>query len=89
MKKALRLGIESADIEESGEFRWQEIEDGVASIRIFAGRNETGRLVEHDVERWSTAHQLALHLHVIALGRLSAEVGADPAVDRDSPSAIN
>ncbi len=80
-QQALGLRVEPADIEKLGKFPRQQIEDGVARVRIAARRNETRRFVQHDGERWIDMKKSSIDLHMIALGRLRAEVGADFSVN--------
>lgn len=84
-EEAFGLRIEPADIEETGKAWRQEVKDRVAGVRIAAGRDETGGFVQHDIEPARIAtQQFAIHLHVIALGRLRAKIGADAAIDGDA-----
>lgn len=84
-KEAFRLGVEPPDIEETRQMRRQEIEDGIAGVRIASCRNETGRLMQHDVQTALAVDQFATHFDVVAFRGLRAEVGADPAVDGHAP----
>jgi hypothetical protein len=61
----------------------QEIEDGIARMRIAAGGNKTSRLMQHDVEAALTVNEFAVNFDVVALVRLDAEIGADPPVNRN------
>lgn len=83
--QAFGLRVETTDTEEPGEFPWQKIENGVASMHIFSGRNETGRFMQYDRHQRIDVNKFAIHFHVIARGRLRAEVRADFAVDGDAP----
>ena len=82
-EKAFGLRIESADIEKARQMRRQKIEDGVARAGIAARRNETGGLMQNDVEPALAVHHFAVDFDVIAFLWLRAEIRADPAVDRD------
>ena len=84
--EAFGLGIETANVEETGEFSRQNIEDRVASVRIFSRRDEARRLVQHDGEHWSGMNQFPVRFDMIARGRLRAEIGADFAIDSDAAS---
>ncbi len=75
------LRVEPPDIEEPWEMRGQQIENGIARVRIFSGRNESGRLVQHEVEPLLRSHHFAADLDVIGLVRLRAEIGHDATVD--------
>jgi hypothetical protein len=82
--KTFGLRIETANIEETGKFSGQKIEDGVASMHIFSRRGEARRLMQHDGKQWSGMNQFAVHFDMIARGWLRAEISADLAVDRDA-----
>ena len=84
-KKPFGLRVKPANIEEPRKLGRQEIENRIARIGIGAGGNETGRLVQNDVEVALAVYQFAPNFDVIALCRLRAEIGADAAVDRDAP----
>ena len=79
--EAFALRVKTADIEESGKFFGQKVEDGVASVHILSRRDEARRLVQQDGEQWFGMNKLAIHFHVVARTRLCAEVRADLAVD--------
>src|ERR1700693_4196852 len=65
--QAFGLRIEPAHIEKTGKFRWQKIKDNVARMRIASGRNETGGLVQNNVQaRKLFGDEFAIHLHVVA-----------------------
>ena len=83
--EAFGLGIETANVEETGEFSGQKIEDRVASVRIFSRRDEARRLVQHDGEQWSGMNRFPVHFDMIARGRVRTEIGADFAVNNDTP----
>lgn len=83
-EKAFGLGVEPTDIEEPREMRRQEIEDGIARVRIAPRRNKTGRFMQHDVEPALAVHQFAIDFYMVALAGLNAEIGADLAVDRNA-----
>jgi hypothetical protein len=84
-EQAFRLSIETADVEESRQMRREKIEDGVPRVRIAPSRNETGRLVQHDVEPPLAVNEFAIDFDVIALRGLDAEVGANSAVNGHAP----
>ena len=50
-EKSFSLGVEPADIEKAREFRRKQIEDRVARMRIAAGGDEAGRLVQQKIEQ--------------------------------------
>ena len=83
-EEAFGLGVEAADVEKTRQMRRQQIEDGVARVRIAPGRNKSGRLMQHDVEPALAVDEFAGDFDVIALAWLGAEVGADLAIDRDA-----
>lgn len=83
-KQAFGLGIESANVEEPGKFCRQEIENSVASVRIFSCRNETGGFVQYDGKRWVGMEHFPIHFHVVARRRLRTEVCADLAINGDA-----
>jgi hypothetical protein len=82
--QAFGLRVETTDAEEPGKFSWQKIENGVASMHIFSGRNEPRRFVQHDRKRWINMNKFAVDFYVIAHARLCTEVRAKAAVDRDA-----
>jgi hypothetical protein len=55
-------------------------------VRIGLGRDETSRLIHHDVQRPFDVEELPVHFYVIARGRLRAEVRANAPIDRDASS---
>jgi hypothetical protein len=63
---------------------WEKIEDGISRLRIASRGNETGRLVQHDVETALAMDKFAVNFYVVALRRLHAEVGANATVDHDA-----
>ena len=85
--QAFGLRVETTDAEEPGKFLWQKIENGVARMHIFSGRNEPRRFVQHDRQRRINMNKFAVHFYVISRGRLRAEVRANAAVDRDASSS--
>ena len=85
-EETFALRIEPADVEKSRKFRREQIEDGIARVRIAFGRNKTGRLVQ-DNRQWKIdMNELAIHFHVIARGRLRTEIRARFSVDGDATS---
>ena len=83
-KKTFGLGVEPADVEQPRQMRREEIVNGVARIRVAPGRNESGRLMQHDVEALLPMNEFAVDFDVVAVGRLRAEIGADAAVNGDA-----
>ena len=83
-EQAFGLRIEPADVEETGKFCRQKIENSVASIQVFSCRNETGGFMQHDGERWVGMEHFAIHFHVVARSWLRAEICADQAIDGDA-----
>jgi len=83
-EQPFRLGIEPADIEESRQMGWQQVENRVPRIWIAPCRNKTRRLVQDDVESALTVDQFAVDFDVVALTGLDAEISADLAVDRNA-----
>jgi len=82
-EKSFRLGVEAADIKKARKFWRQKIEDGVARIGIGTRGNKAGRLVKDQVKRAFAANELAADFDMVLGGWLSAEVGANPAIDRN------
>ena len=86
-EQAFGLGIKPAHIEKTRKFRRQKIKDKVARMRIASGRNETGGLVQNDVQpRKLSGDEFAIHFHVVALAGSRAEVRARLPVNRDAPA---
>ena len=84
-QQAFGLRIEPADIEKTREFRRQKIKDNVARMRITSGRNETGGLVQNNIQpRKLSGDEFAIHFHVVAYRRLRTEIRAALSVDGDS-----
>src|SRR6266550_3097432 len=81
-KKAFRLGIQPADVEEARQMRRKQVENGVARIWVTSRRNKTSRLMQHDIEPALAVDEFAVDFDVVAVSRLRAEIGADLAVDR-------
>jgi len=52
-------------------------------VRIFPGRNESSGLVQHNGQWRRDVNEFAIHLDVVALAGLGAEVSAGFAVDSD------
>ena len=84
-KQPFGLGVEPADVEEARQMRREKIEDGVARVGIGSRRNETGRLMQHDVEPALAVDEFAVDFDVVALRWLRAEVGANAAIDGHAP----
>ncbi len=61
--------------------RRQELEDGVARVGVAPGRNEPGRLMQHDVEALLAVNEFAVDFDVVALAWLRTEIGANAAVN--------
>jgi hypothetical protein len=80
------LRIEAADIEETRKLRGKEIENRVARVGIASRRDKPAWLVHHDVQRRFCVDEFPIHFHVIARGRLCAEVCANVTIDRDASS---
>src|SRR2546421_9259045 len=84
-KQSFGLRVEPADVEQAWQMRREQIEDRIARIRIGSRRNETGRLMQHDVEPALAVDKFAIDFDVVALRGLRAEVGANAAVDNHAP----
>ena len=82
-KKAFGLGVEPANVEKPRQMRREQVEDGIARVRIASGGDESGRLMEHEVEPALGVDQFAIDLDVVAVAGVDAEIGADLAVDRN------
>jgi hypothetical protein len=83
-KQTFSLSIETTDVEKAGKFPWKQIEDCIACVRIFPGRNEPGGFVQHDGESGSGTNKFGVDFDVVVRARLSAEVCADLTVDGDT-----
>ena len=84
-QQAFTLRVEPADVEKPRHLRRQQIEDGVARVGIAPSRDVTHRLMQQNVEPLLRSDHFAPDFDVIAFRRLDAEVGADAAVDGDTP----
>ena len=62
------------------------MEDRIARVRIAFRGDEAGRLVDHDVHGPIDLNEFAIHLDMIPVGRLRAEVSAQSAVDGNAAS---
>jgi hypothetical protein len=83
-KQTFSLRVETTDIEKAGKFPWKQIEDFIARVRIFPGRNESGGFVQHDGKSGSGTNKFAVDFDVVVCGWLCAEVCADLTVDGDT-----
>src|SRR5712692_7308119 len=83
-EKAFALRIEPANVEKARKFPRKQIENDVTRVRIAFGRNKTGRLVQDNREWKIDMDEFAVHFHVIARGRLRAEIRAWFSVDGDA-----
>jgi hypothetical protein len=83
-KQTFSLSIETTDVEKAGKFPWKQIEDCIARVRIFPGRNEPGGFVQHDRESGSGTNKFGVDFDVVVCGWLCAEVCADLTVDGDT-----
>src|SRR5438105_1553211 len=83
-QQTFSLRVETTDVEEAGKFWWKQIEDCIACVRIFPGRNESGGFVQHDGKSGSGTNKFAADFDVVVRGWLCAEVCADLAVDGDA-----
>jgi len=83
-EQTFSLRVETTDVEKAGKFPWKQIEDCIACVRIFPGRNEPGGFVQHDGESGSGTNKFGVDFDVVVRARLSAEVCADFAVDSDA-----
>jgi hypothetical protein len=83
-KQTFSLSIETTDVEKAGKFPWKQIEDCIARVWIFPGRNESGGFVQHDGESGSGTNKFGVDFDVVVRARLSAEVCADSTVDSDA-----
>src|SRR4051812_18334347 len=83
-KKTFGLGIQPPDVEQPRQMRREQIENRIARVRILSGRNESGRLMQHDVETLFPVDHFAVDLDVVAVAWLNAKIGADAAVNRDA-----
>jgi len=82
-KQTLALSVEAPDVEQPRKFCGQQIKNTIAHARVSSGRNESSGLVQHDGEGWRDANKFAVHLDVVALAGLRAEVSAGFPVDSD------
>jgi hypothetical protein len=83
-KQTFSLRVETTDVEKAGKFWWKQIEDCIARVRIFPGRNESGGFVQHDGESGSGTNKFGVDFDVVVRGWLCAEVCADLTVDSDA-----
>lgn len=83
-KQTFGLCVEATDVEKFIKFGRQQVEDGIARMRIASGGNESGRFVKNDCCGGLNMHEPAVHLYVIARPGLSAEIGTNLAVNGDS-----
>ncbi len=83
-EQTFSLRVETTDVEKAGKFWWKQIEDCIARVRIFPGRNESGGFVQHDGKSGSGTNKFAVDLDVLVRGWLCAEVCADLTVDSDA-----
>jgi len=83
-KQTFSLSIETTDVEEAGKFPRKQIEDCIARVRIFPGRNEPGGFVQHDGKSGSGPNKFGVNFDVVVRGWLSAEVCAHLTVDGDT-----
>jgi hypothetical protein len=75
-KQTFALRVEAAHVIERGEFRRQQIENGIARVRIAPGANEPGRLIQRQVKVGALANEPAIHFDVIARRRLKMKIDA-------------
>jgi hypothetical protein len=80
------LRVEPADIEQPRKVRREQVENRVANVWIASGANKAGWFVQRDRERRIEMKEPPIKLDMITHGRLRAEVGADFAVNGDTPS---
>jgi hypothetical protein len=80
------LCVQTPNVEQPGKFCRQQIKNSIARTGICSGRNESCGLVQHDGERWCDLNKFAIHLDVVALAGLRAEVSAGFTVDSDPAS---
>jgi hypothetical protein len=83
-EQTFSLRVETTDVEKAGKFWWKQIEDCIARVRIFPGRNESRGLVQHDGKSGSGTNKFAVDFDVVVRGWLCAEVCADLTVDGDT-----
>jgi hypothetical protein len=83
-KETFALCVQTPNVEQPREFCRQQIKNSIAHMRISPARNESGGLVQHDGKRWRDVNMFAVHLNVVALAGLRAEVSAGLTVDSDA-----
>ena len=76
------LCVQTPDVEQPREFCWQQIENSVADVGISSGRDESGRLVQHDGDRRGDVKKFAINFNVVTRAGLRTEIGANFPVDR-------
>lgn len=81
-QQSFSLSIQPPNVKEPRELSWQQIENGIARVRIGSSRNESGGFVQRNRERLFCVNKLAIDFDVVALGRLRAKIGADAPIDR-------
>jgi hypothetical protein len=82
-EQTFRLCVQAPDVEQTREFRRQQIKNGVVRVRIFPSADESGWFMQHDGERRGNVNKFAIHLDVVARVGLRTEVSAGFTVDRD------
>ena len=80
-KQAFSLRVETADIEEPGEFCRKQLKNRLARVWVAPGRNEPRWFVQNNRKRNVDPRQPAIHFDMIARSRLRTEIGADLAIN--------
>ena len=65
-KQTFGLCVQTPDVEQPRKFCRKQIENCIADMQIFPGRNESGWLMQHDGERRGNVHKFAIYLDVVA-----------------------
>jgi len=82
-EQTLALGVEPANVEEPRKLWREEIEDGVARVRVAPCGNKSRRLVQKNGQAFLWPNEFVINLDVIAFRNLCAEIGSRLAIDRD------
>ncbi len=84
-EQAFALRVEAADVEKPRQFCRQQIENGVARVRILTSGDEAFRFVQKNIKRTSRwPNEFAVYFDVVAFRRLRAKIQARLPVYRDA-----
>src|SRR5690349_6221678 len=83
-EQSLALRVQASNIEKARELWREQIENGIAGVRIASRGNKSGRLVQRDRQSAFGMNHFPIDFDVITLVWLRAEVCANAAVNRDA-----